>query len=132
MRMVAVALLGALCTACADQGRVYPLDDASLRAGIPTVDFKRYGLGHGPITMTMPDGEVLQGEYQVTNNGSVAVGFAGGHMATAVASGSGRPVVANAIGNRGTIMNCEGVIDISGHGSLICHSNRGLSYRIMV
>jgi hypothetical protein len=132
MRFFAVVLVSALCAACADQGRVYPLDDASLRAGIPKVEFTRYGLGHGPITITMPDGEVLQGEYQVTENEAVAVGFAGGRMATALGTGGGRPVVANAIGNRGSIMNCEGVIDLGGHGSLICHSNRGLSYRLMV
>jgi len=131
IRIFAVALATS-CAACADQGRVYPLDDASLRAGSPKVDFTRFGLGHGPITMTMPDGEVLQGEYQVTNNEAVAVGVAGGRTATAVGVGGGRPVVANAIGNRGTIMNCEGVIDLGGHGSLICRSNRGLSYRIMV
>jgi hypothetical protein len=43
-------------------------------------------------------GEVLRGEYQVSNNHSVAVGFSGGRTATAAAAGSGRPVVVNATG----------------------------------
>jgi hypothetical protein len=127
----AMALAG-LCAACADTGRSYPMDDASLAAGTPKFDFVRQGIGRGPVTVTMPDGEVLQGDYQVTNNDSVGVAFAGGHMATGIASGSGRPVVVNAVGPRGTILNCEGAIDIGGHGSVICQTNHGTKYRVMI
>jgi hypothetical protein len=133
MRATAMVIaFGAICGGCTDAGRSFPMDDASLAAGTPKFEFVRQGLGRGPVTVTMADGEVLQGEYQVTNNDSVGVAFAGGHMATAVASGSGRPVVVNAVGPRGTILNCEGALDIGGHGSLICQTNHGTKYRVMV
>ena len=132
MRALLVMALAGLRAACADSGRIYPMDDASLAAGTPKFDFVRQGLGHGPVTVTMPDGEVLQGDYQVTNDDSVGVAVAGGHMATAVASGSGRPVVVNAVGPRGTILNCEGAIDMGGHGSVVCKTNHGTTYRVMI
>jgi len=113
VRCLAAALL--LC-GCADQARVYPLDDAALRAGTPKLEFVRWGLGRGPVTVTMPDGEVLRGEYQVTENATVGYGFAGAHPVGGAAYGSGRPVVISATGDRGTIINCEGSADISGHG----------------
>jgi hypothetical protein len=121
-----------MCAACSDTGRSFPLDDASLAAGVPTFEFVRQGLSHGPVTVTMPDGEILKGEYQVTNNDAVAVGFAGKQVATAVASGSGRPVAVNATGTRGTILTCDGALDIGGHGTLVCQTNHGTKYRVMV
>jgi hypothetical protein len=121
-----VILLG-----CADQVWVYPLDDAALKAGIPKLEFVRQGIGRGPVTVTMPDGEILHGEYQVTENAAIGMGVAGAHTATAIGFGSGRPVVISATGNAGTIINCEGSLDIAGHGSGICETNRGNKYRVM-
>ena len=108
------------------------MDDASLGAGIPKFEFVKQGLGRGPVTVTVPDGELLQGDYQITENASLGVALAGTHMATAVASGGGRPFVANAVGPRGTILNCEGVLDLGGHGSVLCQTNRGTRYRVMI
>jgi hypothetical protein len=51
------------------------MDDAALRDGTPKVEFTRYGLGHGPVTITMPDGEILHGEYQVSENAAVGLGW---------------------------------------------------------
>jgi hypothetical protein len=98
-------MASSLLCACTDQARVYPLDPAAMQAGVPKIEFVRRGLGHGPVTVTMPDGEILQGEYQVTENAAVGLGIAGAHTATAVAFGSGRPVVISATGNRGTIFS---------------------------
>jgi hypothetical protein len=131
MRIIVVAAVGTLCVACADQARIYPLDDAAMRAGTPKIEFVRQGLGRGPVTVTMPDGEILRGEYQVTENAAVGFGFSGTRSATAIAYGSGRPVVISATGDRGTILNCEGSADIGGHGSGICETNRGNKYRVM-
>jgi hypothetical protein len=125
----AVALMAL--TSCADSARVYPLDPAAAQAGTPKIDFERRGMGRGPVTVTMPDGEVLHGEYQITENAAVGVGIAGAHVGTAVAYGSGRPVVISATGDRGTIINCEGSADIGGHGSGVCETSRGLKYRVM-
>lgn len=124
----AAALVG-LC-ACTDRARMYPMDEAAIRMGTVTVDFVRQGMGHGPVTMTMPDGEVLQGEYQITENAAVGMGFSGLRSSTAVAFGSGRRVVISAVGGRGTISNCEGTVDIGGHGSGICDI-RGAKFRMM-
>jgi hypothetical protein len=125
------ATAGILLCGCADQARIYPLDTATLQNGTPTIEFVRQALGRGPVTVTMPDGEVLHGEYQVTENAAVGIGFSGAHTATAVGFGSGRPVVISATGDRGTIMNCEGSADIGGHGSGICETSRGGKYRVM-
>jgi hypothetical protein len=132
VRAVIAITLAAMCAACSDTGRSFPLDDASLAAGVPKFEFIRQGLGRGPVTVTMPDGEVLQGEYQVTNNDAVGVGFSGTHMATAIASGGGRPVAVNAVGPRGTILTCDGALDIGGHGALVCQTSHGTKYRVMV
>ncbi|MGA2841737.1 MAG: hypothetical protein ABSG18_16445 [Steroidobacteraceae bacterium] len=120
-----VGLALASLAGCTDHARVYPLDEATVRMGTPTFEFVKQGLGHGLVTITMPDGEVLRGEYQITENAAVGVGLAGAHMATAVGLGSGRLVVVNAVGDRGTISSCEGTADLGGHGSGTCHDSRG-------
>lgn len=132
MRTIVVLALAGLCAACAGTARVYPMDDASLAAGTPKFDFVMYGTGHGPVTVTMPDGEVLHGEYQVTENAAIGVAMAGTHVATGIAAGGGRPVAVNAVGPHGTILTCDGVLDINGHGSLICQTNHSTKYRLMV
>jgi len=69
LRVTAAILPGG----CADHARIYSLDAATLQSGTPTVEFVRQGLGHGPATVTMPDGEILRGEYP--RSGSDAVGL---------------------------------------------------------
>jgi hypothetical protein len=120
-----------LLSGCADQARVYPMDDAAMRSGAPTFEFVRQGLGHGPVTVTMPDGEILHGEYQITENAAIGVGFSGGRTTTAIGYGGGRPVVISATGERGTILNCEGAASIGGHGSAVCKTNHDATYRVM-
>ncbi len=102
-----------------------------MKMGVPKVEFVRQGLGHGPITTTMPDGEILKGEYQITENAAVGIAAAGTHVATAVGYGSGRAMVSNSVGDRGTISNCEGTVDVGGHGFAVCHDSRGGNYRVM-
>jgi len=131
MRMIAAAISLSVLYGCADTARMYPMDDAAMSAGVPKLDFVKQGLGHGPVTVTMPDGEILKGEYQLTDNTAVGVGFAGSHTATAIGVGSGRHVVINATGPRGTILNCDGTADIGGKGSGVCETNRGAHYRVM-
>jgi hypothetical protein len=97
----------------------------------PKIEFVRQGIGRGPVTVTMPDGEILKGEYQITENAAIGVGLSGARTATAIGYGSGRPVVISATGERGTIMNCEGAADIGGHGSGVCETNKGGKYRVM-
>ena len=73
-----LVLIAAFClTACAAEGRVFPLNDTASSGPMPVVSFVKQGLGRGPITVTMPDGTVLRGEYQVTENTALGFGFAG-------------------------------------------------------
>lgn len=131
MRIIATCALVFAVAGCTDSARVYPVDPAAMQAGTPKIQFERYGTGHGPVTVTMPDGEILHGEYQVTENAAVGIGFAGTQTATAIGYGSNRHVVISATGDRGTIMNCDGVADIGGHGSGMCETSRGFKYRVM-
>jgi hypothetical protein len=48
---------------------------------------------------TLTNGEILKGEYQVTENASVAMAISGSHMATGVGYGSGRHTVVSATGS---------------------------------
>jgi len=59
------------------------MDPAALHAGTPKIEFERRGLGRVPVTVTMLVGEILHGEFQVTETASVGVGFSGTHTATA-------------------------------------------------
>jgi hypothetical protein len=134
--MKAFAVLGAIGTlvllgACTDQARVYALDPASAQAGTPKIQFVRQGLGHGPVTVTMPDGEILRGEYQVAQNAAVGLGFMGTHTFTTVGVGGGSPVVISASDDQGTMINCDGTADIAGHGFGECQTGKGAKYRVM-
>jgi hypothetical protein len=131
MNRTAIAPILLALAGCTDQARMYPMDNAALQAGTPRVEFVRQGLGHGPTSVTMPDGEILRGEYQITENAAVGVAIAGARTSTAIGYGSGRPFVSNATGDRGTLMNCEGSVDIGGHGSGVCETNKGGKYRVM-
>jgi hypothetical protein len=75
---------------CARSADVVPLNDAANTAGIPKIDLKLYCTGYSPVTVTMPDGEVLTGHYELTLGGAVATGFgtAVSPGRTAVATGS--------------------------------------------
>jgi len=129
---IATAVVVALALAsCTQDARVYPLDPAAAQAGTPKIEFTRQGLGHGPVKVTMPDGEILTGEYQVEENAAIGIGFAGAQSFSTVGFGSGRPVVLSATGDRGTIMNCTGTADIGGHGFAECNTSPGNKYRIM-
>lgn len=133
MRVLPALLIPMLLGGCTDSARVFPLDQASAAVGTPKFEFVRQGLGRGPVTVTMPDGEILKGEYQVTENASVGVAFSGSRMATGMAYGSGRHTVANAVGDRGTIMNCDFVLDLGGHGSGLCQTSpQNAQYRVMI
>jgi hypothetical protein len=83
------ALLGLIVCSCTGTARVYPLNDAAGSGVMPKITFVKQGLGRGPMTVTMPDGVTLQGEYQVTENASLGFAFARGVTATGVGLGSG-------------------------------------------
>jgi len=130
MRILAVFIGFLLLSGCTDSARIFPMDQASLQAGVPKFEFVRQGLGHGPVTITMPSGEILHGEYQITEDAAVGIAIAGARTATAVGYGSNRHTVVSANGPQ-TIMNCDATADVGGHGSGICQTDKGLKYQVM-
>jgi hypothetical protein len=129
-QFVSIAAIAMMLAGCTIEARVFPLDAPTMAAGTPKIEFVRQGAQNGPVTVTMPDGEILKGEFQVTENASVGFGFAGSQTFSTVGFGSGRAVVASATGPR-TVMNCEGTADIGSHGSVICQTSQGNKYRVM-
>lgn len=136
-RWAAVGLALLLC-ACTDTGQMTPLNDQAVKLGTPKFEFVRQGVSHGPITVTMPDGEVLHGGYQVIQGGAVGFGSgtAFGPGGAAYATGSsvvmtgGGAVMISASGDRGTIMTCRGETSF-GHGGGTCGTVTGAEYQMM-
>ena len=97
-----------------------------------------------PLEITMPDGELLQGEYSIVFGGSVgfgsifasAYGAGGASSATGFGtnvaisgSGQGSAILA---GNRGTSIQCEFLNNnLTGHGYGACKSSKGGLYRMV-
>lgn len=108
---------------CADTADTFPLNDAAKRIGRPKVDFVRTGFGQGPLTITMPDGEILTGTWKVAFGGAVGTAFAGGRSATVVAVGDGN-VQFVAAGPKTEIL-CRGVSSPFGHGTGECQTYEG-------
>jgi hypothetical protein len=93
--------------------------------------------------MTMPDGEVLKGEYSVVRGGAVQFGsifesvYGPGGVATGTGTSSSYSVsgsrtgMASAFGSKGSSMDCEFYNDnVSGHGMGACKSSQGALYRL--
>jgi hypothetical protein len=78
MRFLAFAtLMLAVLTGCTDTADVFPMNTAAQERGPVRASFVRTGIGRGPVTITMGDGEVLSGEYRVAFGGATGMEFAG-------------------------------------------------------
>jgi hypothetical protein len=107
-------------------------------------DMVGHGQGHGTLKFTMPDGELLQGEYSIVFGGSVGFGsvfgtvygargaISGSSTATSVSmSGEGQGS-ASLVGNNGTSMQCEFLnANMTGHGYGACQTAKGITYRMI-
>jgi hypothetical protein len=134
---VAVVSLGA----CTVSGNMYPLNPNAQALGAPRFEFVRQGTDNGPVKVTMPDGEVLQGRYQVARDATLGLGFgnfsafgtrgavSGFSNATVVGVGGGT-AFASAIGPKTTI-NCQLTVDLGGHGGGMCATPQGAQYQVM-
>ena len=102
--------------ACARDADMVPLNEAANAVGIPKLNTTLTGTGYGPVTVTMPDGEVLSGHWRSAAGGASAIGFAtmkGPRGVSIVSSSSSVVPLQNAFtlqatGNRGTTMVCQG------------------------
>lgn len=115
-----------------------PLNDAAAAAGNPKMDMTLYGTGHGPATVTMPSGEILNGHYRLAVGGAVTSGVATAYTprgsavatGTAVSTPMNNPFTLQAGGARGTSMTCQGSAGGMGHGDAVC-TNGGAQYQMM-
>ena len=123
--------------ACTDTADIAPINEIARTTGLPRFEFVRQGIGTGPVTITMPDGEVLVGRYSVAQGGAVAMGsgtafsphgpVAYTGTSTIVNSGGNAYVIAN--GPR-TSMTCQ--LEVGGiHGGGVCRTTTGAEYQIV-
>jgi hypothetical protein len=124
--VVGLALLGL--AGCSGGGTLSPMNPAAMAMGRPVMSFENYG-GHGPVTVKMPNGEVLTGSWRTVDNAAVGVAFAGGQSASALAVGTGN-TFATAVGPDGTTINCR-VQASFGHGAGTCQSPTGAVWQVM-
>jgi hypothetical protein len=128
--------------AVVEEAHLYPVNQIAASGGVLIARYINHRTGHGEISVTMPDGELLQGEYSVVSQGTV--GFGSIYASTVGSSGwtNGRvsgwssdtarvsPVAATAYGNRGTLIQCDLYIDnVTNHGYGGCKSSKGGLYR---
>lgn len=122
--LLASALVAALMTGgCSDTADIFPMNAAAKELGPVKVSFVRTGLGRGPITFTMADGEVLTGEYRVAFGSSVGTAVSGTHSASAIVISDG-PVQFVVAGPK-TQMLCRGTSTPMGHGNGQCQTYDG-------
>ena len=128
LRIGAILASCLLASACADTADTFPLNVAAKKLGPIKADFVRTGVGRGPVTITMADGEVLKGEYRVAFGASQAFAFSGTHSASALVIGDG-PVQFVVTGPRTQIL-CRGTSSTFGHGNGQCQTFEGAAWAI--
>jgi hypothetical protein len=122
---------------------LYPANETALRGGVLTAHLTRQAGSAGPVTFTMPDGEILTGRYTLFLGGSVSFGglyssmysargvATGSAFSTAFAIPSGSPAVADAVGPKGTTIHCEVYNNNwTNHGAGACEVSTGARYRL--
>lgn len=142
-RILLLALTVAL-NGCTMSARLYPVNDLAASTGVLIAKYKSYGTQRGEMTVTLPSGEILNGEYSVVSGGSIGFGnvygqvYSQGHVATGYAtsnsfsmSGSGKGM-ASLFGDKGSVMTCEFLANnFSGHGHGGCKTSAGALYRVI-
>ena len=120
---VLIGLIG-----CTDTADTFPMNDAARRLGPIKAAFVRTGVGRGPVTITMADGEILTGEYRVAFGGSVGMAFSGARSASAIVINDG-PVQFVATGSKSQIL-CRGFSTTMGHGNGQCQTYDGAVWTV--
>ena len=144
-RIVMIAILSIL-AACATMRTYRPLtlhlyDVAGATMLVATATNE--GTGHGAIVMLLPSGERVVGEYTtlaggVSGWGSIyALGTVGGTTAS-VSGGNQYAIQPNeqqgsfaAVGDRGTAIQCEYLVNAQNHGHGGCKDNKGTVYKLL-
>ena len=105
--------------ACAESANTYPVNQAAFQIGLINIQFTTYGTGSGPITATLPNGEILKGNYAVTDDGTFSVIADRFGTASAYSTSGGKPVEADATDGKVTL-SCALRVSFGGHGGGAC------------
>jgi hypothetical protein len=127
--------VAALLAGCASTTNLYPENDIALKCGPLKGTLMKYGVGSGPISITMPDGEVLTGQYTMNLGGAVGFGstYGGGRstFSTASVTPMGSTIEADLSGPKGTTMRCElRNNNLTARGNGECRASNGAAYRV--
>ena len=114
--------------ACTSTADIFPLNASARAIGDPDIKFVREGIDQGPVTATMPDGEVLHGHYHVARDGGMVMAFSGGQIATAIGEGGGG--VQFVLRGPRTEMLCRGSVSFGGHGNGECQTEDGALWAV--
>jgi hypothetical protein len=125
--LLVCAAMAGLC-ACTDTADVFPMNVEAKSLGPVKVSFVRTGVGRGPVTIAMADGEVLTGEYRVASGGGMGMAFSGTRSASAIVITDG-PVQFVAKGPK-TEMLCRGTSSAMGHGNGQCQTYEGAVWAV--
>jgi hypothetical protein len=137
------ALLFFFFTLCActrtGTGHVYNLTTGEMF----TFTYTFNGRGRGTINAVTKTGERLNGEYSVVQGGNVSWGsvYASVYSPAGTASGNANSVGVTSAGARrgaailtgdeGSILDCEFVVGMNGHGTGACRGKDDTKYRMM-
>lgn len=159
-KLIYIFITAILISGCATTARVYPIEGPL--AANPVVlkaTYSYWGTGSGKIRLTMPDGELCEGEYTTVSDGftvsSTSSGGASLNTNGGVATTRGAGVFtvdqyasywgstyvsgmknkqcgqATLIGNKGTIMQIEYFTDTwTAHGFGLAKDNKGNIYKV--
>jgi hypothetical protein len=138
------ALLGVAGCEVVRSPHLYPTNDTASTTGVLNGQFVGHGQGHGTAEVTMPDGELLQGEYSIVFDSSASFGsifatvYGPGGMGSENGTSSSFTMAgkdegsASLYGNRGTSVQCEFLnANMTGHGYGACRSSKGGIYRML-
>jgi hypothetical protein len=143
-------VIAALASACQMGATLYPVNDEARTLGMLRATYTAQGIDAGPLSVTLPTGEVLAGEYRIVRNGDISFELASAKSFASARSGKQSahagaaattaalsiPAGANGMavmyGDRGTSAECALVMDtLTGKGAGTCQLSNGAEYRIV-
>lgn len=140
---LAAAIVLSGCITITRNPELFPYNDNARLTGRLAAVMVGHGNLNGTISMTMPDGEVLDGRYSISAAGGIGFGtlyssvYGTGGYATGSALGSSMMIsatgygVADMGGPKGTTAHCEFVNNnFNGHGNGACQLSTGGIYRM--
>jgi hypothetical protein len=149
-RIIAAGIIAALVSACQMGATLYPINDEARSMRLLHATYTARGIGAGPVTVQLPSGEVLTGEYRIIRSGDISFQLATARSTAAAKSGrqaalasssatstafsipAGANGMAVLYGDRGTSADCALVMDtLSGKGAGTCELSNGAIYRIV-